>query len=73
MRLAKEIYWVFMQEHKAINVGNIMIPVDGVYLNIDDVPNAYIEEVFGYSKEDFCNMIMDEVDASELEDSLNDI
>jgi len=73
MRLAKDIYWVYLDKFGASNVGDILIPVNGVYLRIDDVPNAYVEEVFGYSKEEFYDMIMEEVETSEIEESLNDL
>lgn len=73
MRLASEIYWAYVQELGVSGIGNILIPVDGVFLNIDDVPSAYIEEFFGYSKEEFLAMIALEVENSILEESLDDV
>ena len=73
MRLAKEIYWVYLEKFGAINIGNTLIPVDGVYLSLEDVPSSYILEMFGCSKEELCNSIMSEVDSDELEESLNDL
>lgn len=73
MRLANEIYWAYVQELGVTAVGNILIPIDGVYMSIEDVPSAYVEEVFGYTKAEFLAMIAVEVESSILEESLNDI
>ena len=73
MRLAKEIYWLYQEKFGASNIGNILIPVDGVYTGIDDLPSSYVLDVFGCSKEELYNMIVNEVESSELEESLNDL
>lgn len=73
MRLAKEIYWVYQEKYGAVNIGNILIPFDGAYRNIDDLPSSYIAEIFGCTREDLYNMILNEVDTSELEESLDDL
>ncbi len=73
MRLAKEIYWLYLEKFGVANIGNILIPVDGVYMNLTDVPNSYVEEIFGFGKEDLYNMIMSEVDSTELKESLDDL
>jgi len=73
MRLAKEIYWVYLEKYGATNIADIMIPLDGMYIKLEDVPNSYIEEIFGCSKEELYNNIMFEVDSSELEDNIDDL
>ena len=72
MRLANQIYWAYIQDLGALGVGNIMLPVDGVYYNIDEIPSAYINEVYGHSKEELLAMIAVEVESAYLEESLND-
>jgi len=57
MRLAKDIYWSYLQDFGALGIGNILIPVGNVFVDIEYVPSAHIVEQFGYSKEEFLNMI----------------
>lgn len=73
MRLAKEIYWVYMQKFGATNIGDIFIPIDGMYIKLEDVPNSYVQAMFKCSKEEFYNMIISEVDTTDLEDNLDDV
>ena len=72
MRLASELYWAYACDLGATGVGNIMIPVKGVLMNIEDIPSAYIEETYGYTKVEYIAMIAVEIETSYLEDSLND-
>jgi len=73
MRLAKEIYWVYLEKFGALNIGEILIPYEGSYRNIDDLPSAYIANIFGCTREELYEMILSEVDSTELEESLDDI
>ena len=73
MRLAKEIYWVYQEKFGASNISNIRIPVDGIYVDLDDLPSSYVQEALGCSKEDLYKMIIEEVDSTEFKESLNDL
>jgi len=73
MRVAKDIYWVYLEKLGASNIGDIKVPIDGVYYNIEEIPDSYIEAMFNCSKEELYESILEEVTSSELEDSINDL
>lgn len=70
MRLASEVYNYYLYNSGALGIGDILIPVDGVYVNIENVPNSYICDRFGYTKEAFLAMLTIEVEASYVEENL---
>ncbi len=73
MRLAKELYWAYISDLGATSVGNVLIYVNGVFMNLEDTPSSYIEEEYGYTKEEFIAMLSVELDTLNLEESLNDV
>ena len=73
MRLAKEIYWSFQEKIGAYNISNIKIPIDGKYYDLADLPSSYIEEEFGYTKEDLYNMIIQKVTLEDLKENMDDL
>ena len=71
MKLSREIYNYFVQDYGALGVGDILIPFEGVFVNIENVPSSYIEETYGYTKEAFIAMLAVEVETSYFEDNCN--
>ena len=72
MRSAKEIYWACLEEFGATNVGDILISVDNVLVALDSVPEDYIQEFFGCSKDDLYTRIVEELYSETLEEALDD-
>jgi hypothetical protein len=62
MRWAKLIYSPFVDD-KIINVGNIMFEMDGVFLDIELIPDTYLVEHYGFTKEELYEMITNELEA----------
>lgn len=61
MRLARRIYWSFLDTEKYLNIGNILLDVDGALIDAEDLPNSFFINRYGLSKEDFMLMIEDQI------------
>lgn len=56
MRLSKLVYYTFLDK-KYLNIGNILFEKDGVFVNIEDIPDSYLMEKYGYTKDELINSI----------------
>lgn len=62
MRLSKIIYYSFLDKKKFLNIGNILFEKDGVFLNIEEIPDSYLLEKYGFTKDDILKSINIAVD-----------
>lgn len=62
MRLAKLLYYSVMDAGKFSNVGNILFEMDGVFHNLENIPDSYLKQKYGYTKEELLDMISGEID-----------
>lgn len=56
MRLSKLVYYPFLDK-KYLNIGNILFEKDGVFVNIEDIPDSYLMEKYGFTKDELINSI----------------
>ena len=62
MRLAKLLYYSVLDSGKFFNVGNILFEMDGVYQNLENIPDSYLKQKYGYTKEELMEMISNEIE-----------
>ncbi|MDB4330179.1 hypothetical protein N9948_00430 [bacterium] len=62
MRLARGVYFSLLDVDKYLNVGNIMFEMNGVYTDIEYIPDSYLSEKYGFTKEELFEMISNEVE-----------
>ena len=61
MRLARKLYLPFLDD-SFINVGDIMFEVDGVFTKLDNIPDSYLQEEYGYTKQELVDFITTELE-----------
>ena len=68
MKSVNNIYWSYLQEFEASYVGSIRIPIKGIYTPIELIPDSYIFDLYGCTKEEFISMIEYEISLDYLGD-----
>ena len=62
MRLAKVLYYSMLTEGKFHNVGNILFEIDGSYHNLETIPDSYLKQKYGYTKDELLEIISNEIE-----------
>ena len=60
-RVSKEIYFSYINKKDVFNIGNIFLYVDGMLMSLEEIPSSYIEENYGYTKDEYIDMIAETV------------
>lgn len=70
MRFAKSIYSPFLDNLKYFNIGNILFEYEGKFTDIEYIPDSYLKENYGFTKDELAAMITEELEYDQFE-SLN--
>jgi hypothetical protein len=62
MRFAKSIYAPFIDGKKYLNIGNIMFEYEGTFTDIEFIPDSYLKEYYGFTKEELASIITEELE-----------
>jgi hypothetical protein len=57
MRLAKSIYTPFIDKKLYQNVGNILFEYGGVFVDIESIPDSYLKDNYGFTKDELASYI----------------
>jgi hypothetical protein len=57
MRLAKSTYYFMLSNKEYTNIGNILFEKDGVFTDIENIPDSFLMEKYGYTKEELLRAI----------------
>lgn len=61
MRLAKKAFYYYLQENNIPNVGDFLIEIDGTFYNLENLPDSYIQEAYGCTKQELVDYIESEL------------
>jgi hypothetical protein len=57
MRLSKSVYYTILDNKEYLNIGNILFEKDGVFTDIENIPDSFLLEKYGYTKDELLKAI----------------
>jgi hypothetical protein len=57
MRQSKKIYYGFLDHGEYFNIGDLLIECEGIFVKVEDIPDSYLQEYYGYTKEELYEII----------------
>jgi hypothetical protein len=57
MRLARSVYVPFFDKKLCLNVGNILFEYEGAFVDVENIPDSYLKDKYGFTKDELASYI----------------